>query len=49
MGLHIMTYRAQMIGAALDVRRGISGGTVVTCSYRNENRTDRDPELAANQ
>lgn len=38
MGLHIMNYRAQMIGATLDIRRGINGGTMITCSYRNENR-----------
>lgn len=38
MGLHIMTYRAQLIGGTIDIRRGIAGGTVVTCSYRNENR-----------
>jgi PAS domain S-box-containing protein len=31
LGLHIMKYRAGMIGASLDVRRGDGGGTVVTC------------------
>src|SRR5207249_353528 len=34
MGLHIMNYRARMIGATLDVRRGKSRGTVVTCSMK---------------
>jgi signal transduction histidine kinase len=37
MGLHIMNYRARMIGAALDIRRGARGGTIVICSYRNQN------------
>ena len=34
MGLHLMNYRARMIGAALDVQRGPGGdgGTVVTCT-----------------
>jgi two-component system, LuxR family, sensor kinase FixL len=32
MGLRIMEYRARMLGAKLDVRRGRQGGTVVTCS-----------------
>jgi PAS domain S-box-containing protein len=32
MGLHIMSYRAGMIGAKLVVRRGRHGGTIVTCS-----------------
>lgn len=37
MGLHIMNYRARMIGASLDVRRGARGGTIVICSFRNQN------------
>ena len=32
MGLHIMNYRAKMIGAALQVERSSDGGTVVTCA-----------------
>jgi signal transduction histidine kinase len=36
MGLHIMNYRAKMIGAALDIRRGADGGTIVICSFHNE-------------
>jgi signal transduction histidine kinase len=42
MGLRIMSYRAEVIGATLDIRRGEKGGTVVTCvlpadgSYRDE-------------
>ena len=31
LGLRIMTHRAMMIGGALTIRRGESGGTVVTC------------------
>jgi len=33
MGLQIMSYRAEMIGAALDVRRATKGGTIVTCAF----------------
>ena len=33
MGLHIMHYRAGMIGGALEVRRNLPGGTVVMCSF----------------
>jgi PAS domain S-box-containing protein len=33
MGLHIMNYRAGMIGGALEVRRGVTRGTVVTCVF----------------
>lgn len=35
MGLHIMNYRALMIGAALDIRRSVGGGTVVLCSFHH--------------
>jgi PAS domain S-box-containing protein len=33
MGLHIMSYRAGMIGGRLDVRRGTAGGTAVSCVF----------------
>ena len=33
-GLRIMRYRAQVIGAELDIRRGAAGGTTVTCRLR---------------
>ncbi len=33
MGLHIMNYRAGMIGGTLEVRRGISQGTMVSCIF----------------
>lgn len=34
MGLHIMRYRADMIGARLDVASTSGGGTTITCSFR---------------
>ncbi|MGA2133278.1 MAG: PAS domain S-box protein [Bryobacteraceae bacterium] len=43
MGLHIMNYRAKMIGAALQVTRGTECGTSVTCtlpSLRNGAETN---------
>ena len=33
MGLHIMSYRARMIGASLSVKPRAEGGTVVTCAF----------------
>jgi PAS domain S-box-containing protein len=35
LGLHLMLYRARMIGAALSVLARPEGGTVVRCIYRN--------------
>jgi nitrate/nitrite-specific signal transduction histidine kinase len=32
-GLHIMNYRAGMIGGNLEVRRELPRGTVVTCRF----------------
>jgi len=46
MGLHIMNYRARMIGASLDIRRGASGGTIVICSFHNEHLLESEPALA---
>ena len=46
MGLHIMNYRAKMIGASLDIRRGAGGGTIVMCSFHNENFAVKEAELA---
>lgn len=37
MGLKIMRYRAQMIGATVEVSRRKEGGTIVTCAYRPAN------------
>jgi signal transduction histidine kinase len=42
MGLNIMNYRAKMIGASLDIRRGAGGGTIVLCSFHNENLLAKD-------
>ena len=33
MGLHIMNYRAGMIGGVLEVRQDVTRGTVVTCTF----------------
>jgi PAS domain S-box-containing protein len=33
MGLHLMNYRARMVGGSLEVQRGANGGTVVTCLF----------------
>jgi signal transduction histidine kinase len=33
MGLHIMNYRATMIGGSLDVQPRVGGGTMVTCIF----------------
>jgi len=33
MGLHLMSYRARVVGGALDVQRSSTGGTVVTCLF----------------
>jgi len=33
MGLHLMNYRARMVGGSLEVQPAIAGGTVVTCLF----------------
>jgi len=38
MGLHIMSYRARMIGAALDLKRCAEKGTILVCSLRNHSQ-----------
>ena len=40
MGLHLMNYRARMIGASLQIQPGETGGTTVTCLFPIE-----DPEI----
>ena len=47
MGLHIMNYRAKMIGAFLDIRRGAGGGTIVICSFHNETVVEHESLLAS--
>jgi len=42
-GLRIMKYRSQMIGATLDIRRREGGGTVVTCKLKHSGKEDQDP------
>ena len=42
MGLSIMNYRANMIGASLDIRRGVGGGTIVICSYHNKDLAEKE-------
>jgi len=44
MGLHLMNYRARMIGGSLDVRRTASGGTLVTCLFPGGNVPGPSPE-----
>jgi PAS domain S-box-containing protein len=46
MGLHIMNYRAKMIGAYFDVRRATGGGTLVLCTFHNEPIHESEPLLA---
>jgi two-component system sensor kinase FixL len=43
MGLHLMPYRARMIGAAFDIRPRPGGGTTIRCSYREASRPPSDP------
>jgi signal transduction histidine kinase len=37
MGLHIMNYRAGVIGGVLEIRPDTTRGTVVTCTFPVEN------------
>ncbi|MGH9324189.1 MAG: PAS domain-containing sensor histidine kinase [Vicinamibacteria bacterium] len=46
MGLHIMTYRARMIGGSLEVSAGPDRGTIVTCEWSRGAET-RNPPLKA--
>lgn len=36
MGISIMKYRASIIGASFDIKRGLEGGTIVTCIFQNK-------------
>lgn len=41
MGLHIMKHRAEMIGGFFSIRCGEAGGTVLTCSFQNQENSKR--------
>ncbi|NTW07763.1 MAG: hypothetical protein HGA29_07960 [Syntrophaceae bacterium] len=41
MGLRIMSYRAKMIHAELNIEDGPDGGTIVACTLRNPEEKDR--------
>ncbi len=43
MGLHLMNYRARMMGAVLRIDPRPAGGTTVSCSVRRENLTVQSP------
>jgi len=44
MGLKLMTHRAEIIGGSLNIRRGINGGTTVTCVFPIKKDTDDNRE-----
>jgi signal transduction histidine kinase len=44
MGLHIMHYRARMVGAALKIGPRSGGGTIVTCSIHRSNHTHQNTD-----
>jgi signal transduction histidine kinase len=44
MGLHIMQYRARMIGAVCTIEAGVRGGTVLTCSLTRRNTAARSTD-----
>ena len=41
MGLHLMNYRARMVGGSLDVQRAPAGGTIVTCLFPISAETEK--------
>jgi signal transduction histidine kinase len=47
MGLHLMPYRARMIGAAFDLQPRSGGGTVVRCAYRKSLESPSDHNMPA--
>ena len=47
MGLRIMSYRAQLVGAKFSVRRREAGGTIVTCLLPLEREASAEREVSA--
>ena len=47
MGLHLMNYRARMLGAVLHIEPCPTGGTMVSCLVRRENLTEEDAHADA--
>jgi PAS domain S-box-containing protein len=43
MGLHLMNYRARMVGGSLEVQRVATGGTMVTCLFPVDGRGRSEP------
>ena len=48
MGIHIMNYRAGMIGATIDIVPRAGGGTIVTCIFEPKNGIEPAVHLQAN-
>jgi signal transduction histidine kinase len=47
LGLHLMNYRARMLGAALHIEPRLGGGTVVSCAVRRETLTEEPTHVKA--
>jgi PAS domain S-box-containing protein len=47
MGVHIMNYRARIIGGSLDIHSELGEGTVVTCTVQRPTRTTAEPDAAS--
>jgi len=48
MGLHLMAYRARVVGAALRIEPGSAGGTMVSCLVRRENLMEQGSDVERN-
>jgi two-component system, LuxR family, sensor kinase FixL len=46
MGMHLMNYRARMMGAALEIGPRPGGGTIVSCSLRRQDLSELDRHVA---
>lgn len=49
MGIHIMKHRASVIGSVLDVRKDISGGTTVSCAFKNVSQDEEEEDGKENK